>query len=547
MYVLYYDRTWLDDCLYYLSAIYFFKVIFVTFPFSFWSFTFNTLQYGPFEFYYQLHRDVDNNCDCFCVTNKTLDKCGKIILWIVASLFSTIMVFFLIVLNTVIFEVCNLTFLVIAGFSLNVEIENNYGKIAPIIRFCSQAYDKMDLNLRIYIVNYCVRRQISVNGCNLSTHSVTDPPFVQIKKSLTQWMAINKVYTHNNNNDNDNDEQKEIEMELQVNVVGIKDNENKNKNKNGNVLSLHDLRNQYCVTVFERILSNIRGSTSAFYPVILSDCSCFDIRAANVRLERYLTLGVTFDPQGLEYAYQKCGTMFLFPLYVLSSIYTLLYPILCFICLMGLLSNQNYTINNISLFNRFEIGLSCLYIFVLMLICLLLYKVYKFYYILWHLISVKSSIVGYRKRFKLTVVEYDDLQNCCVYTNRYQTYSGAAALIKHIQLVYYNMYTLQLTAHILNQFFGPFSNIIFEMIGLNNTENAWDLIVDSVPDSPKLVHLVVSKQLFDKVNTKLISGHNIAVDIETVKKVQQLQKYSLQHGEFINKNSCHRSAVKDLL
>ena len=566
----FYDSTWLDDCLYYLSAIYFFKVIFITFPFAFWSFTFITLQYGPFEFYSQLHNSIDSNCGCVYKISKPLDKCIITILWIIASLFLTIMVLFSIVVNTMIFEICNLTFIVIAGFTLNLEIQNEYSTLAPIIKFCSQAYNKMDLNLRIYIVNYCVLRQMSVIGGNLELGVEANRVFVQTQKTLKQWMAINidDFKSKNNININTNGGEdddikhelienkfKEIEVDLQVSLrnnikdtIVASDKENENNKvlfdvKDG--LSLHHFRNQYEVTVLEKILSNIRHSTRTFYDEIFSGCSCFDIRdtkLSKVKVEEYHTV------KGIDYAYQKCGTMFLFPLYALSSIYTLLYPILCFICFISLLSSYNNNcniINNVSLFNKFQIGLSCVYIFGLILICLLLNKVYKFYCILWHLIYIKNYIV-HDTRFKFTLVEYDDSQSKFVNTN--EKYSGDAALMKHIQFVYYNMYTMQLTAHILKQFFGPLSNVIFEMIGLSNTENAWDLAVDDV-----FGRLVVSKHLFDRVNVKLISGQNVGVGIETVKNVQELQKYRSQYdvlssttnGKF--QNSRQRSAVKDLL
>ena len=77
--IVWYNRNLLDDCLYYLSAIYFFQVIVITFPFSFWSFTFTTFQHGPYEFYAELYDNVDVNCDGFYMcdhyASKILDSC----------------------------------------------------------------------------------------------------------------------------------------------------------------------------------------------------------------------------------------------------------------------------------------------------------------------------------------------------------------------------------------------------------------------------------------------------------------------------------------
>ena len=574
------NRNWLDDCLYYLSAIYFFKVIFITFPFSFWSFTFTSLQKGPFKFYSELYSTVDYSCLCFFETSEILNKCLVIILWIVASLFSTIMLLFSIVVNTMVFEICNLTFLVIGGFTLNFEIQSKYGVIAPIVQFCLQAYNKMDLNLRIYIVNYCVQRQLSVNRSKLSNESLTDPIYVQTTKTLEQWMSIN-IDTFNNNwnnntkieqskksniNTNIDKNQETTEIDLKVEVDKNVTNSNKNENANDNIvfnvkdgLSMHHFRDQYISsdTVMSEILSNLRGSIRAFYYEVFSDCSCFSIRNVSSRKE-YVT------SEGVDYACQKCGTIFLFPLFAFSSIYTVLYPILCFVCFMGLLfhDHENYNINNISLFNRFQIGLSCIYIFGVVLLCLLFYKVYKFYYILWHLIYVKKDILtGNDEKFKFFIVQHDNLQNNITDTSQV-TVSGNTALVKHIQFVYFNMYTMQLTAHILRQFFGPLSNVIFEMIGLGNTNNSnsWDLVLDMVAEnnlqnSAKYARLVVSKYLFDRANVSLVSGDDsnqyVGVGVETVKNVQQLQKYRSEpdlyaaNGRF--KNSRQRSAVKDLL
>ena len=45
-------------------------------------------------------------------------------------------------------------------------------------------------------------------------------------------------------------------------------------------------------------------------------------------------------------------------------------------------------------------------------------------------------------------------------------------IIKTYSICYYNMYTMHFTVHILRQFFGPFSNLIFEMIGLSYADDA---------------------------------------------------------------------------
>ena len=51
-------------------------------------------------------------------------------------------------------------------------------------------------------------------------------------------------------------------------------------------------------------------------------------------------------------------------------------------------------------------------------------------------------------------------------------------IIKTYSICYHNMCTMHFTVHILRQFFAPFSNLIFEMIGLINADDAngyeWD-------------------------------------------------------------------------
>lgn len=198
--------------------------------------------------------------------------------------------------------------------------------------------------------------------------------------------------------------------------------------------------------------------------------------------------------------------------------------------------NNQLQLDNIKLtnFNKLQIALSLIYLFGILMLLAMIYKVYKFYHIVWHFPKLIEQILYWINKVRHKDVIVEGIRN---------------EMMHHINYVYYNMYSTKLTIHIIEQFFGPMANIMFDLLGLNN-QDSWDF--DAVPNDKGGVGLSLFRNEFPTQLLKVpdasigISVINkdksSTVDKQTVLAVQRLQLKSQNEKSQVWKDEASQSS-----
>ena len=110
----------------------------------------------------------------------------------------------------------------------------------------------------------------------------------------------------------------------------------------------------------------------------------------------------------------------------------------------------------------------------------------------------------------------------------------------HIYYVFFNMYSMRLTIHIIEQFFGALSGIMVDFLSLNK-QYSWDFsIMEKTKDCKSLWLEMPLKNL----------DINLTVNKETVEMIQQIERYRLkqhakkQHGSQDSQSSTEGAVIE---